>query len=54
MDLGQRGGAGKLEVMEGGETVLRIYCRRKGSIFNTNLKNVKMPMLPKFACRKNW
>jgi hypothetical protein len=31
---------GKLGGLEGGETVVGMYCMKRGSIFNKNAKNV--------------
>lgn len=33
MDVEERGGSRKLGVVEGGETVVRIYCMEEESIF---------------------
>ena len=34
MDLEGRGGSEELEVVEGGEIMIELYCMRRESIFN--------------------
>lgn len=40
MDLGETGNKGEVGVVEGGKTVIRMYCMREQSTFNKRIPNV--------------
>lgn len=48
MDTDGRGGVEECEGVEGGETVFKLYCMRKKSMFNKRKKRKKIKYLFNF------